>query len=187
MVKLIVFLIFLAGCIPAVEQPTISSEQRIEREHRLQLLVTEGTTEMRQGSSASFQRALAAFSLARDLSPLDPRVNDALGSLSWRMGNKFDARRSFKLAIESDPSYDAAYGHLALLAEEEGKINAAKELYELALSKNPLNFQTRTNYSRLLQRYFSSKSLPDNELYKAYYSDGKNEPVIRSNLLESLE
>jgi Tfp pilus assembly protein PilF len=59
----------------------------------------------------------------------------------WR-----EAIYRWQKAIETDPTYAAAFNDLAIGYEHEGQLNKAREMYEKALQLDPNNSQIKQNY-----------------------------------------
>ncbi len=72
-----------------------------------------------------------------------------IGVVEYKLGRKDEAERSYKKAIESDPSYLAPRFHLAQLYIEQNKKELASEQLESILKIDPANDQARKMLSRL--------------------------------------
>jgi tetratricopeptide (TPR) repeat protein len=75
---------------------------------------------------------------------------DGLGCIAFINKNFLSAQDFFYRAIELDPTYSEAYGHLAMVYELQGKKKAAVQLYEASLRNNPNDFKIRGNYAAFL-------------------------------------
>ena len=163
----------------------LTPEQRALREQKLRELLRHGNAELQAGDWDSLDRAQGAYSVARELSPEDPRVIDGLGCVAWRKGNAELAELYFKRAVELSPVYDRPLAHLAAVAESRGHQQAAAELLLKALALNPLNFRARNNFAAVLINT-SAKGPPlaeaQRELLKAYELAGPEDPIVSGNL-----
>ena len=157
-----------SGCSIRQAQPP-EIEQQIES--KLVTFMQQGVSAMRRGD---LSRAEANFALARELKSSDARVLDGYGCLALRQGNYNLAKSYFKQAISVDPMYSRPYAHLAIIARQNGELQAANELLVAALTLNPLNSWARGEYSRLLKLLDSTRA--NEELMKAYaLGAGRNE------------
>ena len=194
LISILLFAVVSVGCGPRAVPLDIQGE--VSMEFRLKELLTQGTLLMRRGDQAGLERAYAALEVARELSPFDPRVLDGIGCVEWRKGNPALAEFFFKEALKQNPEYDRAYAHLALIAERNGEVDAALELLQIAVAKNPLNYHSRTNLGALLleasreegvkgklnsQEAKRIKEMAYLELRKAYQSADKEDPVLNYN------
>jgi hypothetical protein len=119
--------VLLGGCRPA--------EHRVpsfDRMRRLEQLLREGVFHLRRRDAPSLRRAQAAFELAHELFPGDPRAIDGLGAVAFYDGARRLAKRKFEEAVAIQPSYARGYVHLALLAEERGDRPEALSLARFA-------------------------------------------------------
>jgi superkiller protein 3 len=57
-----------------------------------------------------------------------------------------EALYRWKKAVETDPTYAAAWNNLAIAYEHDGKFDEAKAAYEKALQLDPKNLMIRQNY-----------------------------------------
>ena len=57
-----------------------------------------------------------------------------------------EALYRWKKAVETDPTYAAAWNNLAVAYEHDGKFEEAKAAYEKALQLDPKNLMIRQNY-----------------------------------------
>jgi Tfp pilus assembly protein PilF len=57
-----------------------------------------------------------------------------------------EALYRWKKAVETDPTYAAAWNNLAIAYEHEGRFEEAKDAYEKALKLDPKNLMIRQNY-----------------------------------------
>jgi Tfp pilus assembly protein PilF len=178
------YICLISGCVAPLNN-NLSPQDEVMREERLVSLLTVGAHQLRAGSSSA---ALASFELARELSPTDPRVMDALGCVAWNRQEHVLAKYYFQEAIRINPNYDRAYAHLALIAEANGDILAAKELLQIAIRLNPLNYRARNNYAAVLidelpNHGNENKEVVVHELLKALQSGvTENERVMMYNL-----
>lgn len=194
LVATLLFATLTAGCMPRAVPLDIQDE--VSLEFRLKELLTQGTLLMRRGDRAGLERAYASLEVARELSPFDPRVLDGIGCVEWRKGNSALAEFFFKEALKQNPEYDRAYAHLALIAEGNGELDAALELLQIAVAKNPLNYHSRTNLGALMleasngERNMGAinnleasrvKEKAYHELRKAYQSADREDPVLNYN------
>ncbi len=175
-------IIFLIGC--AAGQAALTPEQKAKRELKLQELLRAGNRSLRLGDWDNLDHAQSAYTLARELSPEDPRVIDGLGCVAWRKGNAEQAEFYFRRAAELNRAYDRPVAHLALVAEQRGHTVAAKELLQRALQLNPLNFKARNNLAATLMRGDEHLADAQRELLKAYELAGPEDPVVGFNLNE---
>lgn len=141
--------VLLASC-RKLEELELPSPYRDDAQH----LLAQGVTMLRGGDLV---QAETSFLLVIELLPRDPRAYDGLGAVHLRRSNKEDALLMFQKAVALDPKYAPAYAHLALLAEDDGDIAAADELYRLSLIKGPLLLEARANYSSFLCRLAAEK------------------------------
>lgn len=132
----------LTGCYyPNAPSPGFLAQQ----EAVTRQLLTRGVQELQSSETGAVERAGRLFELAREINRRDPRVLDGLGCYYFRKGELGLARFYFQRALEVDPNYDRAYAHLALIARDDGNIEAARELLRQAVAMNPLNYQQRSN------------------------------------------
>ena len=179
---LLLTLLFVSGCyLPDTSQQRISLEEEVQRDRTLRDILAAATGDLRTSSAEGIERAFAAFELARDLNPEDPRVYDGLGCVEYRRKHFDLAGHFFRRAIELAPEYDRPYAHLALIAEQKGDMPAAAALFRMALRLNPLNFRARNNYAAFLVDDGDSTNAYK-ELRKAYQSGAQDDIVITHNL-----
>ena len=57
-----------------------------------------------------------------------------------------EALYRWKKAVETDPTYAAAWNNLAIAYEHDGKFDEAKAAYEKALQLDPKNLMIKQNY-----------------------------------------
>lgn len=57
-----------------------------------------------------------------------------------------EALYRWKKAVETDPTYAAAWNNLAIAYEHDGKFEEAKAAYEKALQLDPKNLMIKQNY-----------------------------------------
>src|SRR4029078_10898891 len=57
-----------------------------------------------------------------------------------------EALDRWKKAVETDPTYAAAWNNLAIAYEHEGRFEEAKAAYEKALQLDPKNLMIKQNY-----------------------------------------
>lgn len=81
-----------------------------------------------------------AISTARRL---DPDSADAVFLLGLNSANRVLRIQAFEQAIELDPDHHESYYHLALHEEQDGDLDAARELLEDALFFDPMNERYR--------------------------------------------
>ena len=93
--------------------------------------------------------ARSALLLAQQLAPNDARVIDGFGCVSWQLGRLDEAEFFFAQAYRRDPQYARALGHLALAAYRRGDTVRARQLFDEALAKHPLDSRTRNNFAVL--------------------------------------
>jgi Flp pilus assembly protein TadD len=108
-------------------------------------LLTRGVEELQSSKPGAIERAGRLFELAREINYRDPRVLDGLGCYYFRKDEFELAKFYFQRALEIDPNYDRAVAHLAMVARQDGNIEAARELLRQAVAMNPLNYQERNN------------------------------------------
>ena len=53
------------------------------------------------------------------------------------MGNKAKAEKQYKLAVEANPNYAAAYYNYGIILNEMGRFDEAEKQYKLSLEKDP--------------------------------------------------
>lgn len=184
----IITLIFCltAGCIPQTPinpKDTHFKETQVEALliQAVQILEVAGTDSL----SPAYSQARAALDLARQLKPGDARILDGIGCIEWRRGNFKEAEYFFKKAVSTDTSYDAAYVHLALVAERNGDIQASKELLQTAITLTPLNYRAHNNLAAILLDNSSSYqdlSKAYDHLLKANLSSGTDNLPLKQNL-----
>lgn len=63
-----------------------------------------------------------------------------------RRGLWGEALYRWKLAVEIDPTYAAAYNDLAVAYEQEGELELARQAYEKAMELEPDNIMIRQNF-----------------------------------------
>lgn len=166
-------LVLVVAC---VTPPTPPSEEEVQ-----QLLVR--SLELmrsydREGGRGKLESARAALDLLREVSPTDPRVLDAIGCVEWRRGYPDEAMHFFRRAIEVNQSYARAYGHLALVAQENGDIEVARELLATAVRLDPGDYRSRNNWATLL----TDQSRARREFLKALHAAAQQPEVILHNL-----
>lgn len=76
----------------------------------------------------------------------DAKAQVAFGIHVAQSGLWKEALFRFRRAIELDPSYAAAWNNLAIVYEQTGEHDKAKDAYERALRLAPRNVQLRQNY-----------------------------------------
>jgi len=76
----------------------------------------------------------------------DAKAQVAFGIRVAQAGLWKEARFRFERAIELDPSYAAAWNNLAIVYEQTGEPDKAKDAYERALRLAPKNVLLRQNY-----------------------------------------
>ena len=180
----IVVLLCFTGCLAAPGRP--SPEFLANRETKIRQLLTRGVEELQSPEDAAVERAGRLFELARELAAKDPRVLDGLGCYYFRKGEFDLATFYFQRALEVEPNYDRAMAHLALIARQNGHVEAARELLEQAIFMNPLNYQQRNNLVALGLEFgeqggFDSL-LTERELVRAQQSAPLKQPIIEHNL-----
>lgn len=177
---LLLVLLGIVGCVPSA-QLVLSPEQMAAKDQKLVSLLTIATQALR---ASKLPQAEAALKLAQELSPDDPRVLDGLGCVEWRRGNHALAEEFFRQALFENRLYDRGYMHLALVAAEQRDHEAAKELLQIALQLNPLNFRARNNLAaELLDSGDKDKAYQ--ELLVAVQSAQKSDVVLSENLRQA--
>ncbi len=86
-----------------------------------------------------FKEAAAVLSVARELSPTDPKLPYNLALLARIEGNSADEEKYLRETIQLRPIDLAARGDLALLSERLGKKDSALEQYHEILRQDPTN------------------------------------------------
>lgn len=76
----------------------------------------------------------------------DAKAQVAFGIRVAQSGLWKEALFRFRRAVELDPSYAAAWNNLAIVYEQTGEHDKAKEAYERALRLAPKNVLLRQNY-----------------------------------------
>ena len=189
--KMLLFLFLLVALIPGCARRGLSPEDKAIREQKVRLLLAQGNKHLRGSSWDDLDKAQAAYGTARDLSREDPRAIDGLGCVAWRKGNSKLAEFYFRRAVELDSNYDRPLVHLALIADSRGDKQASRELLQMAIALNPLNFRAHNNYAAVLMNSNSnfkseerSKALGEahRALLKAYELSGPEEPYVTENL-----
>ena len=178
MLTIVVPLLTFGSC---VRTKPLSPEALALREQHLRELLRAGTASLRQNR---ISHAEAAFQLARELHPEDPRALDGLGCVAWRKRNVRLAEHFFVRAAAVNPEYDRPVAHLALVAEARGHHRAARELLRRAIRMNPLSFRWRNNFAAVLLRGADGPRNEEayRELLKAFELAGPDDPVVRYNL-----
>jgi tetratricopeptide (TPR) repeat protein len=105
-------------------------------------LVYQGTEYLSRNKIAE---ASAAYELAVKLYPL-PEALMGLGSISMKNGDLLQAEQFFKGAAQMNTSDVRPLSFLALVYERQGRITAARDLYEHAIGKNPADIALRRNF-----------------------------------------
>ncbi|MBL8827402.1 MAG: tetratricopeptide repeat protein [Planctomycetaceae bacterium] len=78
-------------------------------------------------------------------------AHNNLGLLCLRqLGDFAQAERHLEFAIQCRPNYAEAYDHLGVLRLRQGRLTAARQLYEQALIINPASAETHNNLGNLL-------------------------------------
>ena len=185
MKALLFMLLLLVACNPlANNHRTIFQELRAEKQ--VVDLLGRAVSYMRIDTPESLDSAFNALELARDLKPNDPRVLDGLGCVEWRRKNFDLAKLFFQKALRQNPSYDRPYAHLAVVAQHDGNTQAAKELNQIAIKLNPMNYRARNNYAVLLMKEGLNLKARD-ELLKAIHSSQPEQSALEENLKLNLE
>ena len=79
-----------------------------------------------------------------------PQAHKNLGDLSYRRGNKAEARTHYERAVKLDPALgDDTYARLGEFAHKDGKPKVARMLWERAVKLNPENDAVRKKLTRL--------------------------------------
>ncbi|MCB0359206.1 MAG: tetratricopeptide repeat protein [Bdellovibrionales bacterium] len=169
--------LLISGCGRAVVIE-LSAEQQASRESTLRELLETAVLNLRE--PGGLPDAEAALRVARDLAPDDPRVLDGLGSVRFRQGKLDQAEQYFREAILAEPAYDRAYAHLALVAEAQQDLSAARALLSLALRLNPMNFRARNNLALLSLRDGREEEAVE-EFLRAYQTAGPGDVVLEFN------
>jgi len=183
-------LVLILNLVACARSARLSVEQEVLKEETLQQLLTKTVIALRENSSSGNSKAEALLKLALELSPNDVRVLDGLGCAAWRYEHYELAEHYFKQAIKIDPKYDRAYVHLSLVAEARSELEAAKELLQIALQLNPLNYRARNNYAVFLHNQpgtVTDQELSYQELLKAYYSANSLDEVLLYNKAKLLK
>lgn len=94
------------------------------------------------------QQYALAVELGREAEGLD-----ALGCLAYARGDPSTAERYFREAIEVQPHFAPAYGHLAQVLEDRGALQSAEELYQRGISIKPSDAELRFTYAQFLGRH----------------------------------
>lgn len=173
-------IILLTSCVR-----TLNAAERLERKQQAEKILSRGVFALRENTQSSLNSAMAAFQLAKELSPNDPRIIDGIACVYWRMGDNVSAKRLFEQVSQVDPFYSQAYEHLALIAEQEGDILGAKKHLENAISLSPLNYKARNNYAVILLKEAKDAkaiSAAYMEMLKAAQYNSEPEPIIEYNL-----
>jgi Flp pilus assembly protein TadD len=172
---------FLTGCaVPRL----LSPHEQAQRYRKVEALLTQATLLMRKGSAEELNSAESALHLARELSPQNARVVDGLGCLALRRHDYANAKYQFNKALELDSSYDRPYAHLALIAEQSGRVEEARHLLSKALQLNPLNYRSRNNYAVLLADLAGDETEireAYEEMLKAAHSGPPKEALLEHN------
>ncbi len=91
------------------------------------------------------------FQTALQQRPNFAEAHNNLGLLYLRqLGDFAQAERHLELAIQCRPNYAEAYDHLGVLRLRQGRLSAARQLYEQALAINPTSAETHNNLGNLL-------------------------------------
>ena len=151
-----------SACTPRLT--LLSPQEAVSLERELVNLLKSGLTLMRTGD---LEEAQATFDIAKELSPSDARVLDALGCVAFRRGALDRAKDYFSQSVASDRKYSRAYAHLALVAETNGDFKEAALLYKMAIKLNPLNFRGRHNYGIFVKHSYNAEELSKWEKKKA--------------------
>ncbi|MBQ9246125.1 tetratricopeptide repeat protein [bacterium] len=86
----------------------------------------------------SQENALAVYKKALELSPHSAKLHCNLGYLYWNKGDIEEAVKEYEKAIKYDNTYDIAYNNLGVIyLDDLGRVQKAKELFELAKKYNP--------------------------------------------------
>lgn len=144
------------GC--ASTRTDVPLDEQYRRELILQQLIEQGVLALGSRSPAGVERAFGVFSVAGQLAPDDPRVVDGLGAVAYRRGQRDYAVLLFQKAIQLDSSYSRPYAHLALIAEDDGDKEAARELLEMSRRLNPMSYRARHNLALLVDGLEESSS-----------------------------
>lgn len=157
-------IVLVAGCAwsTGVRVP-LTVEQALNREAVVQRLLTVAVAGLEAGGEADLGVAEDALRFASEIAPDDRRVLDGLGAIAWRRCRVQEAKELFQRAIAADPAYSRPYAHLALVAEAEGDVPAARALLRAALARNPLNYRARAQREalelRVRERGFAKRSV----------------------------
>jgi tetratricopeptide (TPR) repeat protein len=99
----------------------------------------------------------AGLPAARDgaaRAPADPRWQDLLGSIFWRLGDGDLAERAFRRALESDPDFAPASLHLGQYFLDRGEHTQAFSHIQAAANQDE-DQSVREMAERLLARFFN--------------------------------
>ncbi len=177
-------ILFFSSCIS--QNSSISDVEIIKREKSLSLLVDKAIYFLSNNEPSNLKKAKDSLLLAKEISPLDERVLDGLGCVFYIEKNYKKAEKYFKKSIEVNPSYASGWAHLALIAEREGDLKAAKFLHEKALEYAPLDYRARNNYAVFLAENVKKSSRlykkAKVEIRKANSQVEGKEGILRKNL-----
>ena len=87
---------------------------------------------------------------AKELQPQDDEILFKLGFVNQKLGNKDQALRYYKEALELDRDNEYIYNAMASLYREHGEYAQAQIQLDASLERNPNNAQTYFNYGNLL-------------------------------------
>lgn len=169
-------ILIFPGCLP-IAPPDSESGRRASQ------LIDQGTEALRHGD---LDRAEAAFSVSAELFPR-PAAIDGLGCVALLRGENERAERFFNAALEADFGYTEALGNLALLYEQWGKPDKAREYYLRAISADPGNFRVRNNYGVFLAHCEISKDCDMSQEYGTADSTDVRQQLLRAAVLQDSE
>lgn len=94
--------------------------------------------------------ARAAFEVAVKTNPNKADAHHYLGVVDDQMGNKVEAEKHYRKALELDPNLEESAVNLAALLLEGGKNDEASALMKRAIAKNPKNAALHVNLGMAL-------------------------------------
>jgi predicted O-methyltransferase YrrM len=112
------------------------SSQEITNDH-----FSQGLALMQAGY---LQEAAAVFLRAIEQFPRDPMIYNHLGVVLYRLGNKADAEKSFRIAIRGGPNHVDPWVSLADICCEQGRYTEAVEYLKEAASLDPRDAEVIT-------------------------------------------
>lgn len=120
-------------------------------------------------------KATRQISLMERQNPNDPAIQNLKGAVFLAKGDLAGARSSFEKALNLKSEYMPALQNLALLDMAEKTTDKSKKRFEIALSKNPKNFELMAELAKLA--IFENKPIEAQHWLERARAENPTEPA----------